>query len=128
MFLRLMGAGFVLGGLYFAIFMPIVRLMGSIWIGVGVVLIVVAQVVAAGEAHRKKLLHTGKQGRATVLAVTDTGITVNKSPRVRVRVRIEVPGEPPVEGQRGMMVSRISPPRVGSVFGVRFDPKNPNDF
>ena len=128
MFLRIMGACFVLGGLAFAIFMPVVRLMGTLWVGVGVLLLVIAQVVAAGAAHRNRLLATGKAGRATILAIADTGVTVNNSPRARVTVRIDVPGEPPLEGQRAMMVSRVSPPRVGSVYAVRFDPKNPSDF
>ena len=128
MFLRVMGACFFLGGLAFFIMMPVVRLMGGIWMGVGVVLIVIAQFVVAGQAHWKQLLRTGKQGRATVLAIADTGITVNNSPRARVTVRIEVPGEAPLEGTRAMMVSRVAPPRVGAVYSVRFDPRNANEF
>jgi len=79
-------------------------------------------------AHRQRLLQTGKVGRATILEVHDTGITVNKSPRARIKVRIQIPGEAPIEATTGMFVSRVSPPRTGETYDVRFDPRNPNDF
>ena len=81
-----------------------------------------------GEAHRQALLQTGKAGEATVLEVHDTGVTINNNPRVRLKVRIDVPHEPPVEGTHAMLVSRVGVPRIDEVYEVRFDPKNPNDF
>jgi hypothetical protein len=127
--LRLMGACFVLAGAGVLLFMePLMRIMGGAWVGVGVVLLVIAQFVASAAAHKQRLLHTGKPGRATILEVVDTGVTVNRNPRVRLHVRIEVDGEPAVEGTHAVTVSRLEVPRTGEVYDVRFDPQNPNDF
>ena len=123
-----MGACFLVAGAAVCAFAPVVRLMGGIWIGVGLLLLVIGQKAAAGAAHRRQLLQTGKAGEATILEVADTGVTINNSPRVRIKVRIEVPGEAPIEASTAMMVSRVNVPRPGEVYTVRFDPKNPNDF
>jgi hypothetical protein len=127
-FLRVMGLCFLVAGSAVCFVTPILRLMGGIWIGVGVLLIVIAQKAAAAAAHRQRLLQTGKVGEATILHVADTGVTINNNPRVRLKVRIQVPGEAPIEATNAMMVSRVGVPRVGEVYDVRFDPKNPNDF
>ncbi len=106
-------------------FAPVVRLMGGIWIGVGLVMLVIGQRAAA---HRARLLRTGKAGEATILEVSDTGVTINNNPRVRLKVRIQVPGEAPFEATNALTVSRVGVPRAGEVYDVLFDPQNPNDF
>jgi hypothetical protein len=127
-FLRIMGGCFLVAGAAVFVTVPILRIMGGAWIFTGVLLLTIGQFAAKGAAHRKQLLATGKPGRATILHVTDTGVTINNSPRVRIQARIEVAGEPAIEAKTAMMVSRLSVPRAGEVYAVRFDPKNPNDF
>ena len=127
-FLRIMGSCFLVAGAAVCITAPVLRVMGGIWVAVGALLLVIAQKAASSEANRQRLLATGKPGQATVLEVHDTGITVNNNPRVRLKVRIEVAGEAPIEATHAMMVSRVGVPRVGDVYDVRFDPKDPNNF
>jgi len=127
-FLRVMGACFLIAGVAFFVMLPVVRIMGGAWIGVGILLIAIGQKAAANAAHRQRLLETGKPGHATILGVTDTGITVNNSPRVRIRARLEAEGQAPVEVTKAMLVSRVAIPSAGEVYEVRFDPKDPNDF
>ena len=127
-FLRIMGSCFLLAGTAIFFLAPVLRVMGACWMGVGLLLLVISQVAARAAAHRAQLLATGKAGKATILEVSDTGVTVNNNPRVRVKVRIDVPGEAPIEATNAMMVSRVAVPDVGDVYEVRFDPQNPNDF
>lgn len=127
-FLRIMGACFLVAGVAVLVAVPMLWVMSVIWIAVGVFLIVLAQKFASAEANRLRLLATGKAGNATILEVTDTGVTINNNPRVRLRVRIEVAGELPFEATHAMTVSRLHVPSVGEVYDVRFDPKDPNNF
>jgi hypothetical protein len=127
-FLRLLGAGFLLAGAAVCVFSPELMSMGIAWVVTGSVLLGTAQVVASSAAKHEGLLQTGKAGRATILSATDTGVTLNNNPRVRFRVRIEVPGDPPIEATCALVVSRVAVPRVGEVLPVRFDPQRPDDF
>jgi hypothetical protein len=129
-FLMIMGACFLVAGAFFTFSSstPKLRAMGIGWLCTGALLVGVAGLAARSAAHRERLLATGKAGTATVLSVKDTGVTVNNSPRVRVKVRIEAAGAAPVEATNAMFVSRVSVPRAGEVYNVRFDAQNPNDF
>ena len=127
-FLGLLGAFFLVAGAGSWILDPTLRDMGIAWVVTGVILLGTVSFMAAAAAKRERILKTGRAGRATILSAEDTGVTVNKNPRVRFRIRIEVEGEAPIEATSAFVVSRISAPRVGDVYEVRFDPKNPNDF
>jgi hypothetical protein len=127
-FLRIMGLGFLIAGGAVLFMSPLLRAMGGAWVAVGVILLFISQMAANAEAKRQRLLATGRPGRATVLEVSDTGVTINNNPRVRVKVRIEAQGASPVEATTAMLVSRLNVPRPGEVYEVRFDPQNPNDF
>jgi uncharacterized protein (DUF58 family) len=123
-----MGACFLLAGAAILILVPMLWVMAVVWVFVGLLLVVIAQLAAAGAARRKRLLETGEPGRATILQVSDTGVTINNSPRVRVRVRIDTAGGQSFEATTAMTVSRVSIPRVGDVYEVRFDPNKHDDF
>ena len=75
---------------------------------------------------RKKvqaLFETGSKGIGEVLAVQDTGMTVNDNPRVRMSFRIEpIDGTGPFQAEKTTMVSRVQVPRVGDRFPVWYDP------
>jgi hypothetical protein len=57
----------------------------------------------------------------------DTGITLNNSPYVQLRLRVEPPGNPPYEKTMHAAVSRIAFPSVGDTLAVRLDPNKPQD-
>lgn len=94
--------------------------------------IAVAVLLAAGTALtrasraarlRAALTRAGRPGRAEVLAVSDTGVSINDNPRVDLRVRV-VPddGGAPFDGHLRVTVSRLAVPRAGDHLPVRFDP------
>jgi len=71
-----------------------------------------------------RLLSNGHTGTGTVLAIGDTGVTINGNPRVRLTFRIE-PSDgvtPPFEATKTTTVSRVQLPRVGDRYPVWFDP------
>lgn len=86
-----------------------------------------------GGAKRLKaarLMSNGVQAVGTVLAVEDTGITINSNPRVRLRFRIEPTdgAMAPYEATKTATVSRVEIPRVGDRFPVWVDPNDPNTW
>ena len=69
----------------------------------------------------------GVEAEATILAVSDTGVTLNKNPYVKLRLRVEPIGLPAYETEAKAMVSRVSIPRPGDGVSVKFDPEKPED-
>ena len=70
----------------------------------------------------QELVATGKRCQGEVLAVQDTGITINDNPRVKITVRAEPPGEAPFMIEKTATVSRVSIPRRGDRCTVFYDP------
>lgn len=69
----------------------------------------------------------GVEAEATILAVSDTGMTLNKNPYVKLRLRVEPIGLPAYETEAKAMVSRVAIPRPGDGVRVKFDPEKPED-
>lgn len=91
------------------------------------------EIVRAGYAGwdalgQSELVHAGRRARAVVVAVEDTGLTINDNPRVRIRLRVEPDGEPAFELERKLVVSRVSIPRAGERVEVLYDPDDPGEF
>jgi hypothetical protein len=82
--------------------------------------------MAFGKKKREKaqaLFETGSKGIGVLLAVQDTGTTINDNPRIRMRFRIEpLDGAAPFEGEKTKTVSRVEIPRAGDRFPVWYDP------
>jgi hypothetical protein len=76
---------------------------------------------------KKKILAEGTQARAVVVNVQDTGITVNDNPRVKLTLQVQPEGQMPFEVTKKQTVSRVSIPRIGDEYIVRFDPAKPED-
>ena len=84
---------------------------------------------AGWSAHdQAQLLLTGVRAPAEIVDVEDTGMTVNNSPRVRVRLRVRPDGGEPFELERKVVVSRVSIPRRGERVEVAYDPDDPSEF
>lgn len=80
---------------------------------------------------RKKLMEEGIAAPATVLEISDRGMTVthgsegfvgNTEVILKTRLRVEPPGQPPFEVEQKFRYPQLSIPSAGSVLQVRFDP------
>ncbi len=69
----------------------------------------------------------GIEADATILAVSDTGMTLNKNPYVKLHLRVEPMGMPAYEADVKAMVSRVALPRPGDGVRVKFDPNKPEE-
>jgi hypothetical protein len=69
----------------------------------------------------------GVEADATILAVSDTGVTLNKNPYVKLRLRVEPIGMAAYETEAKAMVSRVAIPRPGDGVRVKFDSNKPED-
>ncbi|HYD12417.1 MAG TPA: hypothetical protein VEC11_06190 [Allosphingosinicella sp.] len=68
------------------------------------------------------LYQTGAKGVGTIVEVTDTGMTINDNPHVKIRMRVDpIDGGPPVERSKTVTVSRVAIPRAGERFPVWYD-------
>ena len=75
----------------------------------------------------RRLMKTGVEADATILAISDTGVTINKNPYVKLRLRVEPMGMAAYETEVKAMVSRLSIPGPGDSVRVKFDPNKPED-
>jgi len=73
--------------------------------------------------HRGVAEH-GKPGRARVIKLKDTRVTVNKNPKVLIEVEVQTEAGDSFGATINTVVSRIAIPRVGDVLDVKFDPNN----
>jgi hypothetical protein len=75
----------------------------------------------------RRLKAHGIEADAMILAVSDTGVTLNKNPYVKLRLRVEPIGMPAYETEAKAMVSRVAILRPGDGVRVKFDPNKPED-
>ncbi|MBI5566350.1 MAG: hypothetical protein HY870_15735 [Chloroflexi bacterium] len=75
----------------------------------------------------RRIKANGVEAAATILAISDTGVTINKNPYVKLRLRVEPMGMMAYETEVKAMVSRIAIPRPGEGVRVKFDPNKPED-
>ncbi len=78
-------------------------------------------------SKKKKILSEGAQAQAVVINVQDTGVTVNQNPRVKLTLQVQPEGGTPFEVTKKTTVSRVSIPRVGDQFIVRYDASDPSN-
>ena len=79
-----------------------------------------------GQSHRKHVLKHGRPGVATVVEIHDTGFTENKTPAVRLRLRVQSAEYESFETSVNRLVSRVGIPRVGDTLPVMFIPGDPS--
>ena len=83
-------------------------------------------------AKRKRmaeLVATGKQGTAVVLDLSDTGVTINDDPRVKLLLEIHIPNYQPYRAQKTLTLPLIYLPQVqtGATINILADPEQPNN-
>lgn len=96
-----------------------------LFVGVGLFLLVMYTGWGATSGKYKWLMHNGRDAEATILEMKDTGVTLNKSPYVSFRLRVEPTDAAPFEVRVRAFVSRIAIPDVGDKVHVKYDPENP---
>jgi hypothetical protein len=69
----------------------------------------------------------GEPAEAVVLDISDTGITINDNPKVRLKLKVYPKDSEPYEATVSQVVSRVTIPRVGDRVYVKFDPNNPGN-
>lgn len=79
------------------------------------------------DPRRKRLLALGRDAPALILQISDTGLTLNQNPYVRLRLQVQPEGTLPYEVTVSALVSRVSIPRVGQVIMVKYDPARPQE-
>ena len=75
-----------------------------------------------------RLVHTGVHASGSVVAVRDTGTTVNTEFRVRVTIEFASPDGLTRTVTTKVSVSRLAPPRVGDAVELAYDPDDPDDI
>ena len=69
----------------------------------------------------------GEPAAAVVLDISDTGITINYNPKVRLKLKVYPKDREPFEATVSQVVSRVTIPRLGDRVYVKFDPNNPSN-
>lgn len=84
---------------------------------------------AAKQAMAMELMRSGVKGIGTIVAVEDTGVTINDNPCILIRMRIDpMDGSPAVERSKKVIVSRVAIPRAGERFPAWFDRADPDKW
>lgn len=78
-------------------------------------------IINAGVKGRLKKI--GQKTTGTILSIQDTGVTVNLSPMVHVKVKTKQ-----AEGEFNMFVSRVGFPRPGDGIDVVYNPQKPSEM
>jgi hypothetical protein len=83
----------------------------------------------AKQQKAERLVAGGGRGIGTVVEVSDTGVTINDNPRVRLRMRVEpTDGSAPFEREKTVTVSRVAIPRAGDRFPVFYDREDASNW
>jgi hypothetical protein len=80
-------------------------------------------------AEQQELLQSGTPAEATILALEETGITVNNVyPVVKITLEVRPPGGQPYQAKLQTMIDRLDIPQVqpGKVVPVVYDPADPS--
>jgi hypothetical protein len=82
-----------------------------------------------GKKRKQRLDQAGVNAQAVVVSIRDTGMTVNNNPRIALTFQVTpADGTGPFEVQTKKTVSRVTIPRPGDMFMVRYDPDDHDNF
>lgn len=87
--------------------------------------------LSVGQSQAQTLMATGLVGQATILAVRDTGMTLNENPVVELDLQVTSPGSPaPYPVTHRQMINRLQVHQLqtGAAVQVRVDPVNPQSL
>jgi hypothetical protein len=106
------------------------KLIGIIWAGVALVLLLVFGLLRGRAASRHKLAETGLPGTATVKEAQQTGVYVNYNPQMKLSVDLEGDGFLPRTTETRVVVPMTVLGRfgIGTKLPVRVDPEKNERF
>jgi hypothetical protein len=82
-----------------------------------------------GKKRKQRLEQAGVNAQAVLVSVRDTGVTVNNNPRIALTFQVAAAdGSGSFEVQTKKTVSRVTIPRAGDAFMVRYDPEDHDNF
>jgi len=107
----------------------ILKLMGAIWLGVAVFLVVFMRRQKKKAEHNDWIFRQGLRGRATVVEAS-SGATMNEMPIMRLVLDVEVPGQGESRRTRSETMPVFAATRMqpGTVLPVYVNPSDPADF
>jgi len=126
----------IVGGIIgiLAAFFAVTTTAGSagMGIGIGMLLVFAGVFFLIYKTFLKPLLNTsrlqktGIPGKATILEVNDTGVTINNSPQVKLKLELKNSFGQKYTTETRALVSRLNPGafRAGMELAVKIDPKN----
>jgi hypothetical protein len=83
----------------------------------------------SGRKRKQRLEEAGVNATGQVVAVKDTGMTINDNPRVALTLQVTpADGSPAFEVSKKQTVSRVAIPRAGDAFLVRYDPDDHDNW
>lgn len=77
--------------------------------------------------EKQRVASTGITERAVVIDCSQTGVTINQTPQMRVVFDIESPGFPPRRVETRQLIDLGRMPRAGDLCYVKTDPTDPNN-
>jgi hypothetical protein len=86
------------------------------------------QAALDGVKQQQELLQSGLDATAEVVAVTDTGATVNMNPVVVLQMKVTPSIGAAFDLTTQTMVSRIAVPRAGDKIKIKYNPANPQQI
>jgi hypothetical protein len=104
----------------FGIFIPLTLLFPA------AILIFVFSLIGKSRKLNEILLKTGEPASAKILSVSDTGVSINNSPRIALQLEVTPRTGSPFNAKIYTVVSRLKPflYQPGMILHVRYDPNN----
>lgn len=81
----------------------------------------------SGEGEANRIRQVGRPAEALVLAISDTGMTLNDDPIVAFRLEVRPPDGAPYEVETRGRIGRLDIPQIqpGAILPVAIDPDDP---
>ena len=91
-----------------------------------IILVFIFSIIRKKQRDKQYLLKNGEQAKAKVLSVSDTGVTINGSPRIALQLEVTTQKGFIFNTQIHTLISRIQPTfyQPGMILQVRYDPNN----
>jgi hypothetical protein len=106
-------AFFLIGGIAFWVALPWVGI-GQIWVAVAVGIGALYLFMGRRAGRAEALRTTGLPGQAQILEMTQTGVYINESPQVKLKLQIQATGIPPYQLEKRITVPLIALGMLGS--------------
>jgi hypothetical protein len=101
--------------------------MGGLFTAIPFVFIFISLIIALRKRNKiKEMITYGKQGTAKILKMSDTGVTINDNPRVKLELEISIPNYPTYLAQKTLVIPIINIPQVqpGLTVDILADPED----